>query len=310
MARCPNDVSHISFEELDHCEGPLDLVESFMLDNANVMADSQNRLTQSQDVTAWIRSPELIDTAILNNLDDLSHLLNSRCLSEITSSRTLLDVGCYGGYVFDYLRAHPLSKQWRLKYHGMDNRSTAISLARQLHNQYDNASFSIGDIYDIKQTIKEKYNVVLCSRVLIHLPRFREAVSSLLDASKDCLLIVGRITAVGRCKIRRKINKLEPSQMLCFYRTLSIDDIDQVAKENHVVPYYRNVRPDAYCSILLVKNPSLKKELSRGPWKWLDSEKASQKVNIEDQKHISARKLSIMRALPFLKCLGGKPNRS
>src|SRR5688572_27460689 len=84
---------------------------------------------------------------------------------------SILDVGCYGGYLKDYFG-------WS-NYTGIDAFREHVDLARRWHPQGERC-FRIGDLFDLEEKMAD---VVICSRVLIHLPRFDEAVAKLISAA-------------------------------------------------------------------------------------------------------------------------------
>ena len=120
---------------------------------------------QAHDVAKWVRSPDQIDI--------IPHLRILRTVWR--PSYSLLDVGCYAGYVQDYLGAE--------KYLGVDAFPEIIEAARELH---PGVAFKVCDLFDLE----EKADVVFCSRVLIHLPRFTEAVQKLIDCANKAVVVV------------------------------------------------------------------------------------------------------------------------
>lgn len=235
--------SKVHFTELDSIvDATMEQVEAFMASHKDCEEEWKFRLTQSQDVTKWIENPEVVDPTIRKNLDDLKGVVQ-----ELEAPVSVLDVGCHGGYVFDFLKSLPIT------YTGMDIRPELIKEAARLHSAYKNAVFKKGSVFGLKRSTKaSEFDLVVCSRVLIHLPRFGDAVRNLLHATKKTLVIISKVEAKANCKLIKKHDETRGESMTYFYRVISFDDVAQIAKDFGVG--YRVLGADRpYQSIILRK---------------------------------------------------------
>lgn len=124
---------------------------------------------------------------------------------------TILDAGCGQGVFYKALGKRP-------GYTGIDRDAGEIEKAKEAWPEVD---FRVGDLYDIKG----EWDVVICSRVLIHLPDFEGAMKVLLGCAKRaCIILVGTggdvaddegavwfrkfstetLESVGKCEIRKR----------------------------------------------------------------------------------------------------------
>lgn len=151
-------------------------------------------LRQAHDVQDWVLHPRSID--IREHLDDVKQVLQP--------GDSLLDVGCYAGYAHDYLcPSH---------YVGVDILPEAVAAARELH---PGVTFEVGDLFDLKQ----RADIVLCSRVLIHLPRFEEAVAALCRAANKFVVLVLALADEDRC------DRLEGEGYAYYFRWFALDTV-------------------------------------------------------------------------------------
>ena len=103
---------------------------------------------------------------IYKNIDDLKEFLGP--------DDELLDVGCGQGHLSHHLK-HP-------KYTGIDLFPENISEARRLH---EGVKFEVGDLFDLKG----QWDVIFCSRVLIHVPDFEVAIKTLRSCVRKYCLV-------------------------------------------------------------------------------------------------------------------------
>ena len=135
-------------------------------------------LGQAQDVRPWIDAPTTIDPRISGNLERFARLL--------PRIPTVLDVGCYGGYCYDWL-----SKRFPgLLYTGIDVDAAAIDAARRAHKGRPLARFAVGDLFDLAPTVAEygPFDAVLCLRVVIHTPWLDKSLRQLAKAAPVALV--------------------------------------------------------------------------------------------------------------------------
>lgn len=101
---------------------------------------------------------------------------------------SLLDVGCNVGSVYKAL-GHK-------NYRGIDLDGEAIESAR---SRFPGVDFRFGDLF----SIEGEWDVVLCSRVLMHVAPFKDAMEKLLGAAKKYLALFVPIAQEDVCEIHR-----------------------------------------------------------------------------------------------------------
>ena len=82
--------------------------------------------------------------------------------NELREGDSLLDVGCYLGDIADFCE----------DYTGVDINVDSVEMAKSFHPK---KNFYVGDVFSLEGA----YDVVFCSRVLIHLPDFEKALKRL-----------------------------------------------------------------------------------------------------------------------------------
>jgi trans-aconitate methyltransferase len=82
------------------------------------------------------------------------------------------------GYAYDYLK--PKNYTWVDYYH---------EVVAEARKRLPGIRFEVGDVFNLSG----KYDLVYCSRLLIHLPRFTEAMKSLLSVTKKLCVITVKI---------------------------------------------------------------------------------------------------------------------
>lgn len=205
-------------------------------------------LTQRENVNEWIEDPKKIKK-IQPNLEDLV-----RFIKLLPKPIKIADIGCYGGYVYDYLIKVAKLDLNDFEYVGVDIQEDAIEAAKLVHKDKPNARFQVGDIYELNKTFKNnEFDVVICSRVLIHIPYFKKAVKNLTDISKYFTLCVLEISEQPLLqKIHRHVldNDLELDY---FFRKYSEEELIETAEELNV--QYRIIKgPSFYSSYCLLKD--------------------------------------------------------
>ena len=128
-------------------------------------------LGQDTNPEGWVDNPRRID---------IRHNLNAM-REHIGKDDSILDVGCYAGYLNDYFG--------RERYTGIDLFPEHIELAQKLHPGQEH-KYRVGDLFELQ----DRANVVICSRVLIHIPYFEKAVERLIKCTERLLICVLKIT--------------------------------------------------------------------------------------------------------------------
>ncbi len=199
------------FRSIDYVHGEAE-VEHAML--ANPTTPGSRMLCPSQDVRGWIKNPDQID-AITPNLRALSGLIDS-CPEPVS----VLDVGCHGGFVYDWLKANCQS---RFTYTGCDIVESVIDAAIDAHDDGETA-FDVADVTSLDRHYKARsYDIVFCSRVLIHLPYFRANMARLYTVAKRSLLVVLKLGERDVVKI------MVADETTIYSRQFSRDTVADVA---------------------------------------------------------------------------------
>lgn len=144
-------------------------------------------MVQTENVQRYIEDPSKIKGIALNpSLEDLLNVMNE------VGARSILDVGCNAGYLYDWLCKyydHPF------EYIGVDIDAEMIKEARELHD--DQPKFMQEDLFDLDV----RADVVFCSRVLIHLPDFERAMRVLYDACLKAAVVTLKVAKQEQCSV-------------------------------------------------------------------------------------------------------------
>ncbi len=182
-------------------------------------------LTQNQDVTEWIRNPDRIELLqpILADLADR--------LKQADAPPRILDAGCYGGYVFDYLKRTAAAGRHPIDYTGIDIQESAIRDAREAHAHDTNARFQAGDIFRLSQQFPTaRFDAVVCYRVLHHLPRFEDCLRELSAVSRGFVHTALPLKERSQC-VRMQERNLDTGAIThSFFRHFCRDEIARTAE--------------------------------------------------------------------------------
>lgn len=204
-------------------------------------------LTQREDVFEWIKEPSKI-AKIQPSLNDLRQLARS-----LDRPVSILDAGCYGGYVYDYLLRYAFSSTDDFTYTGIDIDPDVVKAASYVHADQPNTTFREADIYGLSKTFAENsFDIVLCSRVLIHIPRVKDALAELLKVSKHAVMAVLEIGDKPRLERIHRRNLDNGVELDYFFRCYSAQELKDVAAE--LGADYRIIQgPSIYSSFMLYK---------------------------------------------------------
>jgi len=176
-------------------------------------------LTQRQDARIWIRHPLLI-----SGLQFFLEVFTDDW--QESTSTSLLDVGCYGGYLLDYLERQEVWLGGH-SYLGIDINADVIRAAQEEHIQVKNVKFAVGDVFHLARDFRS-FDYVWCSRVLIHLPYFERALESLLRVAERRLYLVLLIGEESCQKIQIWDEDLEEESFF-YHRTVTEKQIRDAA---------------------------------------------------------------------------------
>lgn len=138
----------------------------------------------------WKTKPDLESKYNIERLrGNLSEMESNKQLTNIISqyfekNMRVLDVGCnVGHYLLGLRKKFPL-----LDYTGVDAYETYINEAKRSFSKDNNANFLVKDIF--KPLFPEdKFDIVYCCNVLIHLPDFKIPITNLLNSTKKICII-------------------------------------------------------------------------------------------------------------------------
>jgi SAM-dependent methyltransferase len=103
----------------------------------------------------------------------------------VRAGDTVIDVGCGAGHYYRSLRK---AIQQSFNYIGVDQTPYYIARATEAYKDDINASFKVGDIYDLPMN-DSLGDVVMCNNVLLHLPNVAKPLTELVRVAKRYLLI-------------------------------------------------------------------------------------------------------------------------
>ncbi|NJL71478.1 MAG: methyltransferase domain-containing protein [Candidatus Competibacteraceae bacterium] len=181
-------------------------------------------LTQSQDVRQWVANPREI--ALLQPmLEDLGKRL--RALNRPVS---VLDVGCYGGYVYDYLVQEFFPEPGMLTYTGVDVQERAVVAAARIHEHCPNARFQCADLFNLGADFApESFDAVVCYRVMIHLPDFERAVRNLCQTAISFVHTALWVDSEPRCRRCLETDLLTGQKVTYYHRWVTEEQLEASA---------------------------------------------------------------------------------
>lgn len=98
---------------------------------------------------------------------------------------SVLDVGCAGGHYYHGLkRIDP-----NVRYHGVDATEKYIDFAKKYFADVPNVSFSREDVFDLPADFGDRFDIVYCCNVLLHLPSARVPIQNLVRAASRHVFI-------------------------------------------------------------------------------------------------------------------------
>lgn len=118
----------------------------------------------------------------------------------------ILDFGCAAGHF--YVSLKKIDKN--INYTGFDVTSDYINFAKKFFKNNLNVHFKIQNIFSLSKEYYNKFDIVFCSNVLLHLPSIDLALKSLLKASKKFVFIrtlVSENTHLSKFYYNDKTNK-------------------------------------------------------------------------------------------------------
>jgi len=168
----------------------------------------QNDLGQSENVIEWIKNPQNI-TLIRQGIEVVSNLCNE--------NTKLLDIGCYGGYLFDALGRN-------IDYTGIDIDEEVLKQTKKIHANYNNFRCLLVDAYNLPFK-NNSFDITTCFRVLIHVPHIEEIISEIVRVTKKYIVMVLKI---GKDKTIKRTYLEEGKQKIEYYRTFKMETLNKI----------------------------------------------------------------------------------
>ena len=142
----------------------------------------------------------------------------------------VLDFGCAAGHFYKSL----IKIDKNISYTGFDVTKPYIQFAKKYFNQNNNTSFEIQNIFSLSKKYYNKFDIVFCSNVLLHLPSIDLALQNLLKATnKYCIIrtLVSDNTHLSKFYHNDKTNKKGILKSFQFQNTYSYNLIKKKIKK-------------------------------------------------------------------------------
>ena len=185
------------------------------------MIDGWGELWQREDVNEWIEDPSQIQK-IQPSLQDFSNILRLD-----GGAPSVLDAGCYGGYVYDYLQRYVKDDLAGISYTGIDSQPAVIEAAKTVHADAADASFQVADIYSLVDTFGEKaFDYVFCSRVLVQIPHFENALEQLFKVARKAVFSIISIDGTAKLERIRRTNVDTGASEIVYFRYFTYAELN------------------------------------------------------------------------------------
>lgn len=144
---------------------------------------------QSRNWNIWENKSE-IERSIQRVKGILPEMECAKQLTEILkkyykNGDKVLDFGCAAGHFYYSLKK--INKN--ISYYGFDATKPYIKFAEQHFKNNKNANFDLQNIFSLSRKYYNKFDIVFCSNVLLHLPSIDLALKNLLLSSKKYCII-------------------------------------------------------------------------------------------------------------------------
>ena len=229
--------------------GAFNNIDYFMISGKEKNVREPFELTQSQDVRSWCANPD-------NICDIQSHLLTlKKIVGPLDGKIKILDVGCYGGYVYDFLKQKTTFFKNEASYYiGIDIQESAIEAAKAVHKEKEkeDALFFTGDIFDLTKIYSPRnFDVVCCYRVLIHLPYFKRALENLVYVADKFVHVVLHIQDEDVCRRCEETDLITGKKVIYYHRYISEKTIKEALSGLPVTYTIIPAPGNAYASLII-----------------------------------------------------------
>ena len=187
-----------------------------------------------EDWQIWARKPEQLITLAQRAEGQLPEMESTKQLVKLVSEiyspeMSLLDVGCNAGHYLIGLKRINAN----LDYTGTDSYESYINKAKEIFSSDTNAKFEVSDLTE-KWDIKNKYDIVFCCNVLIHLPDFRIPIKNLLDSTKQVCIIrtlLDSATTIVKYAYTEEFDDDGSPTNYCYFNTWKLEFIVDYIKK-------------------------------------------------------------------------------
>ena len=154
----------------------------------------------------------------------------NQIIKKIYKKSNVLDFGCAAGHFYQSLRK--IDKN--MTYTGFDSTKSYINYAKKYFAKDKNASFDVQNIFCPSKKYINKFDIVFCSNVLLHLPSIDLPLKNLISCSKKyCIIrtLVGDNTHLSKFYHTDKTNKNNILDSFQFQNTYSYNLIRKKIKK-------------------------------------------------------------------------------
>ena len=138
----------------------------------------------------WAKDPSVEQRTYKRVTGELQEMESTKQLVEIISNiyqpgMRILDVGCAAGHYYNGLKRI----DGDVEYWGVDATVPYIEFAKEHFKENKKTNILVGDIFNLPNNFENKFDVVYCCNVILHLPSFQVPVANLIRASKKYCII-------------------------------------------------------------------------------------------------------------------------
>lgn len=195
---------------------------------------------------------------------------------------TVLDVGCAAGHYYNGLKRIDDG----ILYRGVDATKPYIEFAQKHFQGNPNTSFEVADIFSLPEKFFQKFDIVFCCNVLLHLPTFQVPLKNLIAASKKyCIVrtLIGDRTHLSKLLYSDTFDESGEPTDFVFQNTYSYDlvkstiqaigsykveFIDDIFDERHINEEHKNYSA-LQSAVTRVQNDVQVAGSKVFEWKWL-----------------------------------------
>ena len=138
----------------------------------------------------WAQDPSVEQRTFKRVTGELQEMESTKQLVELianiyTPGMKVLDVGCAAGHYYNGVKRIDSN----IEYYGVDATVPYIEFAKEHFKENKKTHFQVGDIFNLPEDFANKFDVVYCCNVILHLPSFQRPVENLFKASSKYIFI-------------------------------------------------------------------------------------------------------------------------